>query len=100
MRKKTLYLDYASSTPVDPNVLAAMMPYLKQEYGNPSSLHGFGQKAAVALELARQMAARFLGCGANEIVFTSGATEANNLAIQGVVRQTGKPHVITSVIEH
>ncbi|HEY4475900.1 MAG TPA: aminotransferase class V-fold PLP-dependent enzyme, partial [Candidatus Paceibacterota bacterium] len=45
MRKKTLYLDYASSTPVDPNVLAAMMPYMKQEYGNPSSLHGFGQKA-------------------------------------------------------
>ena len=107
MRKKTLYLDYASSTPVDPNVLAAMMPYLKQEYGNPSSLHGFGQKAAVALELARQMAARFLGCGANEIVFTSGATEANNLAIQGVVRQTTndkrqttKPHVITLAIEH
>ena len=108
MRKKTLYLDYASSTPVDPNVLAAMMPYLKQEYGNPSSLHGFGQKAAAALELARQVAARFLGCGADEIVFTSGATEANNLAVQGVIRpfdavqgeQTTKPHVITSAIEH
>ncbi len=100
MRKKTLYLDYAASTPVDPNVLAAMLPYLKQEYGNPSSLHGFGQKAAAALERSRQAAARFLGCDANEIVFVSGATEANNLAIQGVVRRTIKPHVITSTIEH
>ncbi len=108
MRKKTLYLDYAASTPVDPGVLAAMMPYLKQEYGNPSSLHSFGQKAAVALERSRVLAARFLGCDANEIVFVSGATEANNLAIRGVVRsfgaahgkQTVKPHVITSAIEH
>ncbi|MBI2452666.1 MAG: cysteine desulfurase [Parcubacteria group bacterium] len=100
MRKKALYLDYASSTPVDPAVLVAMMPYLKQEYGNPSSLHGFGQKAAAALECSRQVAARFLGCGADEIIFTSGATEANNLAIQGVLRQTTKPHVITLAIEH
>lgn len=111
MRKKTLYLDYAASTPVDAGVFAAMLPYLKQEYGNPSSLHHMGQKAASALERARAQAASFLHCAADEIIFTSGATEANNLAIQGVLRsltsllevklpKNQKPHVITSAIEH
>lgn len=103
MRKKTLYLDYAASTPVDPGVLLAMMPYLKQEYGNPSSLHRMGQKAASALERARLQAASFLHCEADEIVFTSGATEANNLAIRGAVRRkrgASLPHVIVSSVEH
>ncbi|MDO8655158.1 MAG: aminotransferase class V-fold PLP-dependent enzyme, partial [bacterium] len=103
MRKKVLYLDYAASTPVDPGVLAAMMPYLKQEYGNPSSLHHMGQKAASALERARVQASSFLHCAADEVVFTSGATEANNLVIRGATkRQKGKslPHVVISAIEH
>lgn len=103
MRKKTLYLDYAASTPVDPGVLLAMTPYLKQEYGNPSSLHRMGQKAAAALERARMQAASFLHCAADEVVFTSGATEANNLAVRGAVRrQKNKPlpHVVISSIEH
>ncbi len=103
MRKKTLYLDYAASTPVDPGVLLAMTPYLKQEYGNPSSLHRMGQKAAAALERARMQAASFLHCAADEVIFTSGATEANNLAVRGAVkRQKGKPlpHVVVSSVEH
>ena len=102
--KKKIYLDYASSTPIDKKVLDVMMPYLKKEYGNPSSSHWFGQQARVAIEQAREKAAEFLGCSAMEIVFTSGATEANNLALQGVVSEKQnrkqKPHVITSKIEH
>ena len=97
--KKRIYLDYAASTPVDKKVLDTMMPYLKKEYGNPSSSHWFGQRARVAIEEAREKAANFLGCSAMEVIFTGGATEANNLAIRGVIRNT-KPHIITSQIEH
>jgi cysteine desulfurase len=101
MRKKSIYLDYAASTPVDPVVVKEMMPYLKEEFGNPSSVHQLGQRARAAVEMAREQVAAFLGCVANEVVFTSGATEANNLAIQGIVKaQKVKPHVITSTIEH
>lgn len=110
MRKKRIYLDYAASTPVDKKALLAMMPYLKGEFGNPSSVHSFGQKARAAVEKAREQVASFLSCSANEIVFTSGASEANNLAIQGVLPRPSlgvprlglgtKPHVITSSIEH
>ena len=103
--KKRIYLDYASSTPIDKKVLDAMMPYLKKEYGNPSSSHWFGQQARAAIEQAREKAGRFLGCSAMEIVFTSGATEANNFAILGALNVGGWtphiiPHVITSQIEH
>ncbi len=103
---KALYLDYAASTPVDPKVFKAMVPYLKQAYGNPSSLHRLGQQAAASLEIARTQAAQFLGCLPEEIAFTSGATESNNLAIQGIARKSNppaggqKPHIITSAIEH
>ena len=83
------------------------MPYLKRHFGNPSSTHQFGQKARVALELAREQVASFLHCKADEVIFTSGATEANNLAIQGVIRSTlrlrsgqAKPHIVTTAIEH
>ncbi|MDP4007022.1 MAG: cysteine desulfurase family protein [bacterium] len=106
MRKKFVYLDYASSTSVDPLVLKAMLPFLKGEFGNPSSSHQSGQRARGAVEKAREQVASFLGCSADEIVFTSGATEANNLAIQGVLKtinyklRTGKPHIIISSIEH
>ena len=100
--KKRIYLDYAASTPIDKKVFAAMMPYFKQSYGNPSSVHGFGQQARAGVEQAREQAARFLQCIADEVIFTSGASEANNLAIQGVVslQSTKKPHVIVSAIEH
>jgi len=99
-------LDYAASTPVDKKVLKAMMPYIKEQYGNPSSIHSFGQSARAAIEKSREQMARFLHCEADEIIFTSGATEANNLAIQGVLqearnkRQDIKPHIVTTAIEH
>ncbi|MBI2098137.1 MAG: cysteine desulfurase [Candidatus Wildermuthbacteria bacterium] len=104
---KAIYLDYAASTPIDKKVLEAMMPYLKRYYGNPSSAHSFGQKARAAIEQARERATGFLGCKAAEVVFTGGATEANNLAIQGVIKsnppaggQNSKPHIVMTAIEH
>ena len=104
---RKIYLDYASSTPIDKKVLEAMMPYLKRHFGNPSSTHQFGQKARVALEQAREQVASFLHCKADEVIFTSGATESNNLAIQCVIRSTlrlrsgqAKPHIVTTAIEH
>ena len=102
MRKKFIYLDYAASTPVDQKVQKAMLPFFKQEFGNPSSTHQLGQRAKAAMEGAREQAAKFLACSANEIVFTSGATEANNIAVQGIVQKNSskRPHVITSTIEH
>lgn len=104
--KKRIFLDYASTTPLDPKALVAMGAYLKKHFGNPSSAHSFGQKARVAVEEAREHAARFLQCAPLEIVFTSGATEANNTVLKGVVgacsrNQPGiKPHVVVSAIEH
>ena len=83
---KAIYVDYAASTPIDKKALEAMMPYLRRYYGNPSSTHSFGQKARAAIEQAREQAAGFLHCKATEVIFTSGATEANNLAIQGVIK--------------
>lgn len=97
-----IYFDYAATTPVDPEVLKAMLPYLQKEYGNPSSVHQFGQRALAAIDDAREKIADFLGCRAQEVIFTGSATEANNLAIQGAIRasQFVKPHVVISRIEH
>ena len=97
-----IYLDYAATTPVDPKVLKAMLPYLKKEFGNPSSIYNFGQRALGAIDQARQTVADFLGCSASEIVFTGSATEADNLAIFGVIKaaKISRPHIITSQIEH
>lgn len=97
-----IYLDYAATTPLDPKVLRAMLPYLKKDFGNPSSIYNFGQQALGAINEARQIVADFLGCSAAEIVFTGSATEADNLAIFGVVKavKISKPHIITSQIEH
>lgn len=97
-----IYLDYAATTPLDPQVLKAMMPYLKHDFGNPSSIYGIGQKASGAIGEARKIAADFLGCSSQEIVFTGSATEANNLAIFGVLKaaKIAKPHIITTQIEH
>jgi cysteine desulfurase len=99
---KTVYLDNAATTPVAPQVLEAMEPYLSERYGNASSLHGKGREAKQALEESRAKIAEFLGADPSEIVFTSGATEANNLALKGFAfanRNKGK-HIITSRIEH
>lgn len=99
-----VYLDYNATTPIAPEVAKAMLPYLEEAYGNPSSLHWAGLTARDAVEEARSQVAALLCCDATEIVFTSGGTEANNHAIKGVFfsrRASGKPfHVITSQIEH
>lgn len=101
-----IYLDHSATTPVDSSVLKAMLPYFTEKFGNPSSVHTIGQMAAAGVEKAREQSARFLNSTTEEIVFTSGSTEANNLAIKGIIagiqrqNQNKKLHVITSVIEH
>jgi len=97
--RKNIYLDYAASTPVDKKVLEAMMPYLRRHYGNPSSSHAFGQKTRAAIEQAREEVAEFLHCEADEVIFTSGATEVNTMVLYGVL-QSEKPHIVISAIEH
>ena len=81
---KRIYLDYSATTPIDPKVLRAMLPYLKENFGNPSSVHSFGQKAQTAIDEAREKVAKFLGCAPEEVIFTGSATESNNLAIKGL----------------
>jgi cysteine desulfurase len=95
---RRVYLDNNATTPVLPEVLEAMRPYFGERFGNASSIHHHGQDTRAAVEHARQSVAALLGCRASEIVFTSGGTEADNLAIFGVVRSGD--HVITSTIEH
>ena len=97
-----VYLDYNATTPVDPAVAEAMRPYMEMFFGNPSSIHSFGIKARQALEKARKQVAAFLGCYADEIIFTSGGTESNNYAIKGAANALMHKgnHIITSSIEH
>jgi cysteine desulfurase len=97
-----IYLDYNATTPIAPEVLRAMEPYLTAEFGNPSSGHVYGQRAAKAVELARGQVAALIGAEPGEIVFTSGATEANNLAIRGVAnaQEHQRRHLVISAIEH
>ncbi len=99
---KTVYLDYAATTPVDPRVLAAMLPYFSRRFGNSMSLHSFGQDAYRALEKSRQTVADFIGAAPEEIIFTSSATESNNLVMKGLASVYGrkKNHIIISKIEH
>ena len=99
------YFDHSATTPVDKKVMKAMEPYFSDIFGNPSSIHSAGQKAAAGVDAARSLAARFLNCHDDEVVFTSGATESNNLALRGAVkaaRKAGlaKPHIIVSAVEH
>lgn len=99
---KRVYLDYNATTPIDPRVFEAMIPYMKEEFGNPSSIHSFGSRAKAALDNSREQVAGFLGAHPKEIVFTSGGSESNNLAIKGVafrLREKGA-HLITTRIEH
>ena len=101
---KQIYFDNSATTQVDPRVLEAMLPYLKEEFGNPSSIHSYGQNAMAAVDEARDKIANHLNCKAQEVVFTSGATESNNLAIKGTVNRLLKDnesiHIITTKIEH
>jgi len=96
-----IYLDYNASTPVAPKVLDEMLPYLKGKFGNPSSTHPFGVACRAGIEQARERMAMLLGCEVSEIIFTSGATESNNMVIKGIAKAAGKgKHFITSRIEH
>ena len=99
---RPVYLDYNATTPVAAEVLQAMLPYLGERYGNPSSSHPFGATAAVAVRAARESVAGLLSAAADEIVFTGSATEANNLALLGVARALGgaKRHLVVSAVEH
>lgn len=98
---KRVYLDNSATTPVAPEVIEAMIPYMTDEYGNASSLHSFGREARTAVEESRATLAATLGAEPPEIVFTSGATEADNLAIMGLtLAAPGKKHIITTTIEH
>jgi len=100
---QVIYLDHQATTPVDPRVLDAMLPYLTSSYGNPSSLHSYGRQAAEAIRVARNQFRELIGASTeSEIVFTSGATEANYLAITGITRalRGAGDHIITTAIEH
>ncbi|MDR7485580.1 MAG: cysteine desulfurase family protein [Armatimonadota bacterium] len=100
--RSPIYLDYAATTPVDPRVRDAMQPYFTERFGNAGSVHQFGQAARAAVDEARAEVARLIGAEPREIVFTSGATEANNMAIFGAVFTRGLPdrHIITAATEH
>jgi cysteine desulfurase len=99
---KRVYLDYAATTPMHGDVLKAMQPFLRDSFGNPSSLHSAGQEARVAIEEARDKVASLIGAGSEEIVFTSGGTEADNFALEGTAfaNDGKKNHIITSSVEH
>ena len=96
-----LYLDHNATTPLHPEVVEAMLPYLTEHFGNPSSGHPFGRRAKQGVERAREQIAAFLGASPGELLFTSGGTEANNLALRGhLAAITGRPRIVTSTIEH
>jgi cysteine desulfurase len=99
---KPIYLDCNATTPLAPEVLEAMLPYFREEFGNPSSIHSYGQRAKAALYDARERVASLVGASPSEILFTSGGTEADNLAILGVLAaaEGGRRHLITSAVEH
>lgn len=95
-----VYLDNAATTPLDPEVFEAMLPYFNEKFGNPSSIHAYGRETKAAIEKARKVIAGLLNASVGEIFFTSGGTETANLIIQGAVRDLGVKHIITSHIEH
>lgn len=108
MKNKPIYLDHAATTPVDPEVLKVMLPCFSEKFGNPMSIHSFGNIALEAVNKARKQVADFLDASPEEIIFTSGATESNNFAIKGVIKKYNEsgfcsktaPHIIISSIEH
>ena len=97
---KPIYMDYNATTPVDPQVLEEMLPYLKNEFGNPSSSYDYGRNAREAIELARKKTAAMIDCKPEEIIFTSCGSESDNQAIIGTAMRHGKGHIVTSQVEH
>lgn len=99
---RPVYLDFNATTPVAPQVLDAMLPFLREHFGNPSSTHAFGRRAAEAVAEARERVARLIGAHPGELVFTGCATEANNLALMGaaLAMPPGKRHLVVSAVEH
>ena len=97
---RRVYLDHNASTPVHPEVVAAMLPYFSDIYGNPSSVHGFGRDARAAVDAARDRIGAFLHVRPDELVFTSGGTESDNFGLKGLAQARGGGHLITSTIEH
>jgi len=99
---KRSYLDYAATTPTHPEVVKAMLPYFAESFGNPSSIYSYGQEAKEAIENARAQVARLIGARSDEIVFTSGGTEADNFALKGIAfaNEARCNHIITSTLEH
>jgi cysteine desulfurase len=95
-----IYFDNAATTAIEPQVLEAMMPYLSDKFGNPSSIYSYGRETRMAIETARKSVAKLLNANPAEIFFTSGGTESSNMAIHAAVRDLGCKHIITSVIEH
>lgn len=99
-----IYLDYAATTPVDERVLTAMLPYFRERFGNPSSIHHFGQQAEAALESARETLAQYLNCQPGEVIFTGCGSESDNLALRGAAfaarQQRGANHILISPVEH
>src|SRR5256884_24320 len=95
-----VYLDHNASTPIHPEVVAEMLPYFSEIFGNPSSIHAFGREARDGVDRARERVARFLRVSPQEIVFTSGGTESDNFAVKGLAAARGKCHLITSKVEH
>ncbi len=100
MNKKNVYMDHGATTPVRQEVLEAMLPFFSELYGNPSSLHAKGRDVRKAFEEARRVTAASLGVEPDEIYFTSGGTESNNIALRGAAKKHGSGHIITSSIEH
>ncbi len=100
MEKRFVYLDHSATTPLRDEVLQAMAPYFQERYGNPSSLHSWGRETRQAVDSAREKVALALGAKPEEIYFTSGGTESNNIAIRGIARRQSRGHIITSSIEH
>ena len=104
---RRIYLDHAATTPLDPEVLDAMLPYLREDFGNPSSVHGFGQRARGAIDEARAKVAALIGARDAEIVFTGSGTEADNMAVVGALQASldsdsgvAKTDLVTTAIEH
>lgn len=97
---RRIYFDNAATTPLDPEVLEAMLPYMREHFGNPSAIHAYGRKTRAAVEQARRSVAALLNCAPGEIIFTSGGTEADNMVLNCAVRDLGVKHIITSRIEH
>ncbi|HEC30932.1 MAG TPA: aminotransferase class V-fold PLP-dependent enzyme, partial [Deltaproteobacteria bacterium] len=99
---RPIYLDYNATTPLAPEVIEEMIPFMKEHFGNPSSSHYYGREPKKAIEVARERVAKLLNCSPEEIIFTSGGTESNNHALRGIAesyREKGN-HIITTAIEH